>query len=272
MFRWCGYCQKFLGESLPYEDFTITHGVCLPCKRGARFAEPERLERMRAMGAFLKKVWQMALEMDLDQATELLASATAMGIRPVDILLCTIGPLAGEAERQCDGGALSSERQRTVTAFCGALISSVRRAVPANVLERPDVLLMTARGNQHTFALPLLELWLRGEGISALSVNDGVTPDEAYALYQKYLPMVVGFSLAVKEQCPAVRACVDRIMEADEHPPLVLVGGLAVKNGAVASRDLGRARLVSDDAALFAVLKNHLALGFLYDLKRKSSG
>ena len=31
MLEWCSYCQRFMGESAPYENFAITHGCCAKC-------------------------------------------------------------------------------------------------------------------------------------------------------------------------------------------------------------------------------------------------
>ena len=36
MFRWCSYCQTFIGESKPFEDFSLTHGICKYCLKSVK--------------------------------------------------------------------------------------------------------------------------------------------------------------------------------------------------------------------------------------------
>ena len=32
MLRWCSYCQKYLGETAPLEDYRVSHGICQACE------------------------------------------------------------------------------------------------------------------------------------------------------------------------------------------------------------------------------------------------
>lgn len=35
MIVWCSYCQKFLKEKPPYDQFQVSHGVCPSCMANA---------------------------------------------------------------------------------------------------------------------------------------------------------------------------------------------------------------------------------------------
>lgn len=32
MIKWCCYCQAYIGEKPPFNDYTFSHGVCVSCK------------------------------------------------------------------------------------------------------------------------------------------------------------------------------------------------------------------------------------------------
>ena len=32
MLKWCSYCQQFMHEIAPYDDFGVTHGLCATCE------------------------------------------------------------------------------------------------------------------------------------------------------------------------------------------------------------------------------------------------
>lgn len=46
MIRQCAWCLEILGESPPYKDTNITHGICEKCSKEL-MKEVEEVEKMR---------------------------------------------------------------------------------------------------------------------------------------------------------------------------------------------------------------------------------
>ncbi len=32
MIKWCAYCQQFMTEVEPFDDYRMTHGICSTCQ------------------------------------------------------------------------------------------------------------------------------------------------------------------------------------------------------------------------------------------------
>jgi hypothetical protein len=53
MYRWCGYCQKFIREREPFADFALSYGICKSCIPKASDLEVDE-DKMLARAKHLK--------------------------------------------------------------------------------------------------------------------------------------------------------------------------------------------------------------------------
>jgi methanogenic corrinoid protein MtbC1 len=271
MLRWCSYCQKFLGEIPPYDDLIFTHGVCSNCRPRVKEFDDTAIERLECLVKIQKELWELGKAGDVKRAIRTLEHALNRGVRPVDFLLGFVGPLLHRAGLLWEQAEIDQLAQEQVHTFCNNLIEVARKRLEICIdpTSKPDVVFITVPENQHTLGMQLLELWLQGEGILAKSLVKGISAEGITDVYYTYWPKVLGFSIAMKEHIPEVRAAIQKLKVQVDFLPLILVGGHPIKTGIVQPEEIPEASLVQDELKLFLIIKTHLALGFLYDLKKK---
>ncbi|MGZ5279560.1 MAG: hypothetical protein ACXWC9_06440 [Pseudobdellovibrionaceae bacterium] len=268
MVRWCAYCQKFLGETLPFDDMSFTHGMCRPCLKDGLDFNVEKEKKVAKLVSFQKELWRLGCTGDVNGANQLLEQCFAEGVRPVDFLLGFMAPLLGHPETRSENFPFQA-----LSSFCADVVEIARKKMSELTKNEhfPDVLLVTSPGNQHTFPIQIMELWLQSEGISTCAFFPKYGYDEIVEKCKSIHPQVLGFSISMREQVPETRSTIQRLQSEMKLPPLFLAGGYQVKVGAVSSVDLPEASLIADHAKLFLLIKTHLSLGFLYDLKKRKN-
>jgi len=40
MILWCAFCQRYQGEKAPFEDFSLSHGMCAACEAANAHDDP----------------------------------------------------------------------------------------------------------------------------------------------------------------------------------------------------------------------------------------
>lgn len=235
--KWCSYCQHFIEEVEPFEDFTLTHGVCAEC--APRVADFSLAERTAAheFRLFFSALHRTAVHGSRIEASHLLEESQRLGIRPMDLMMGLLQPLLREIGRLWARGEITVATEHRFTALATDLVAHFRAALPAPAQGQPELALFTAEGNYHTLGLQMAEAHCAAIGLPALIVVPGLPTGEVLDLLRRHRPQVVGFSVAMPEQMAQVRA----VAEALEHlPPLRLpiqVGGPAVRLGLELSPD-----------------------------------
>lgn len=239
MLKWCAYCQKFLGEIRPFDDFGHSHGICTPCSlRGlelsdSEFAHSLKLKRLQA------NLLSAGRQERLDSADQLVTEAIAASVRPVDILMGLITPLLYHVGEQWKKGILSVADEHRFTAFSERVYEIIRARTAAefsgNTLSQGTrVLLLNAPGNQHTLAIRILALWLQSRGMQAQALYPLPSFEALRTEMSRAQPEMLLVSVALAEQREGVLRLADLL---DGTPgasrPRVIIGGYAVKAGMV---------------------------------------
>jgi hypothetical protein len=268
MIQWCAYCQRFLSEKAPFENYSLTHGICKPCTKFARSMTEEQRDKVKKLGDFQKTLQTLGQNQNYTEALLLIDQAVAQGIREVDILLGFLAPLLSEqSEINRHKGDFISD---SFSLFILKLIETLRqRTQSKKKFPVFDILLAAQNDNQHLLGIQLLELWLCAESHSTKSISG--SDDEIINEFLKLKPKVLGLTLSEVSQVTAARHLMNKIKNLSEIPPLFLAGGWAVKMGEIQASDLPEASLVADNDKLFLTIKTHLSLSFLYDLKLRGS-
>jgi methanogenic corrinoid protein MtbC1 len=256
MLKWCSYCQQFMREIAPYDDFSITHGLCARCELTCKdpFATNE-VERAGFLSGIFHALFEAGRRGDFDAAAQIVDEAIAANCRPVDILIGMISPMLYEIGEEWKRGALSVEAEHRFTAFCEDVVVLLEsrvgasNAAPARPSKATLLFLMNAPGNQHSLAVRILALWLESRGAKVRIVDDDIDTGSLMRSIAADRPKSLLISMAVTEQ----RDRVAEIAEAAQTlprsvRPKIIVGGYPIKAGLV--RSIPAVELVSDISTL----------------------
>lgn len=233
MFRWCSYCQSFLGEIEPREDFSLTHGACTDCRdRLVRhdFIDYETIEPIKL---FFSKIQTLSFAGKNLYKTEILKEAKALKIKPSDLLAGILQPILYEIGRLYNLDQMSIVYEHKFSAFIHDLIGEIRCDFLDNSAlsedGKVDVILSCANGNIHAFGVTFLELCLREAGISVEAIYPGV-PSAQLVDYVSFMkPKVLGLSVSMLEQMEEVKNIAYLLNKDPGYAPYFLVGGFAIQ-------------------------------------------
>jgi methanogenic corrinoid protein MtbC1 len=236
MLKWCPYCQKFLGETEPYEDLRITHGVCAACLPNLHTLTNQDLEHSRRLQAIQDRLMTAGRSGDLKAADHIVKDAIAQNVRAIDILMGLVAPMLYQIGEEWRKGYITVAEEHRFTSYCEQIFEFLRNKVtvfkptdPASA-DRVDVLLMNAPGNRHTLAIRILAAWFEDKGIPARVIDPIPAIDDLIRLICESHPRLVLVSIALSEQHSAVVRLAESVAALPgPHHPKILVGGYAVK-------------------------------------------
>ncbi len=168
-------------------------------------------------------------------AARTLKEARSMGCRLVDVLMGLVAPLLYQIGEEWERGVVTVDDEHRFTAFCEALYELVAAEIAPAASPRSVVLAMNAPDNHHTLGIRLLALWLLDRGVGARVVLPTPSPQDLVGLVLETQPRVLMISLSLAQQQPKVATLIAGIAKLPERQrPRILIGGSAVKRGAVA--------------------------------------
>lgn len=256
MIRWCAYCQTYLGEFEPLDEYGLSHGICGDCGAQGVIRHPDLVARIRPLAAFFDRVRQSSRAGWERPAAQVLAEAQALGIRPLELLTGIMQPALEEIGSLWRAGQVSVAMEHQFT----RMVSTVMELISLQVDEPPapppgrgtEFLLLNAEGNFHTLGVRTVELWLRARGRSALAVEPGLPVHEGVALVRDLRPRVVGISLSMAEQGEGALALAETLQELGASAPRVVVGGAALRGKALPAA-FGSVPVIRDPHGLLEV-------------------
>jgi methanogenic corrinoid protein MtbC1 len=237
MIRWCVHCQQFMGEIPPFERHDITHGMCARCAQLGLEVLDENVELARTLQEIQRAFWKAGRSGDLAEASSLIDRATALGMRPVEVLIGLMAPLLYEVGEMWARNEVTIADEHRFTALCRSLVAVVAEKVrPPGPTRRPDLLLMNAAGNDHSLGLEIAALWLAAHGKTSELLAPGLRPDQVIDILERTGARTLGLSISLPEQLDSVLELVSAIQSSRlAQKPRILLGGFAVKKGAIPS-------------------------------------
>jgi methanogenic corrinoid protein MtbC1 len=258
VFLWCAYCQRYIGESSPFDDHSLSHGLCPSCDAANAFGKPlsPGVGRIRELHARLRAC---VLAGDLEAASALVDASAALGIRPLDLALGMMQPVLQEIGELWAQGRLDVAHEHVATGLVQRLLELAYSRFPESARLRnadaPAVLLCTAPSNRHTIGLDLVELALTAGGIPTQRMTLAASARDIAVRVEAVGPKWVGVSIALPSQmadAEDVAASVEALGLG--RPPRVVAGGGCCR-GHVAARPEGLS--VVADAAQFQAMVAH---------------
>jgi len=256
MLKWCSYCQRFMHEIVPYDDFRMTHGFCPACMSAHEnvFAN-HVVERAQILRRIFTALFDAGRHEDFEAASQIIETAIAANCRPVDILMGMISPMLYEIGEEWKRGALSVDAEHRFTDFSEKVVGLVEARIGSAMAASPApsngtlLFLMNAPGNRHDLAVRILSIWLECHGTKVRMVEDDMDRDRFMRSITAERPKYLLISMAVTDQRDAV-AGIARAVEAlpQDIRPKTIVGGYPIKAGLIDS--IPDAELIPDISAL----------------------
>ncbi len=241
MIIWCSYCQKYIGEKAPYDDYSMTHSVCKSCykeiqsdfdktvklsiefKKLRIIYDSISIDISRSNFASLDRHFNALLQMDLD---------------PVDIVFGVVQPLLYKLGKLWELGKVNVYEEHIVTDILLSkiedLVGKTRLSVSnLKTQERPDVLLSCVNGNNHSIGVKMLEIYLALNDISTLTILPGVPNRELVKLVTRAQPEVLALSISLPWHLDEIEKILSMLQEVEEEHSLnkVVVGGYPFRIG-----------------------------------------
>lgn len=242
MMKWCAWCHQFMHEIAPYDDFSITHGLCAACESTHKnpFAK-NVVDRANFLAELFHALFDAGRHEDFKAAAGIVENAISADCRPVDILLGMISPMLYEIGEEWKRGALSVESEHRFTAFSKKVIQLVEVKISAATAppipaSATPLFLMNAPGNRHALAVRILSIWLKGRGAKVRIFEDDIDQDGLMRNIAAERPKYLLISMALTEQRDRVADIAKTVQTLPQDVrPKIVVGGYPVKAGLINS-------------------------------------
>lgn len=231
MIRWCSYCQAFLGESRPYADPQLTHGICERCLAGLERDEP-LLTQTAAPRALFERILDSARSGDALACEAMVEEARALGLSTEAVTVGLLQPALYQVGLDWQGCQLSVAAEHRFTDWCERAFDLVAAQLPPH--EPPlDMLIFQTPGNQHTVGARFAAHALGARGLSVAAHVGELGLDEMLALVRAGRPHIVGLSCALPASIDVALTVLLRLRErlGPALRPRFVLSGMAFRLG-----------------------------------------
>ncbi len=258
MILWCSYCQKFQGETPPYENYRPTHGMCPSCAKKGFEESDDEFDQVKKIKEIQKKLLQAGLDQNHPIAIETIDQAQKAGIQSVDLLMGVIAPILWKTGDLWESGEITHQDEHRFTTFYNVIIEQIEiydsNRPGINQSEKLDILLMNAPKNIHQVGIRILNLWLRSKEVQTGVLSQNLKVEEVATEIRKLKPKYFGISVALAEHLPDVQNYIEQLKKIlKEDSPQFIIGGNAVKFGKIRSDE--SAIFIAEIRELLKVLK-----------------
>ncbi len=193
MIRVCSYCVTILGEAAPFDDPSLSHGLCAACADGLDRGD-RLIERLSGVRALFRRLLDEAMEGNQAACAAIVAEAGALGLGAESILMALLQPALYEAGRAWETEGLPVAAEHRLTSWCEVALG----LVPAPAGSRPplDLLIFQAPGNLHPLGARIAARRLAAQGVAVEALVPELPEAEMEQLVRELAPRCVGFSCA----------------------------------------------------------------------------
>jgi methanogenic corrinoid protein MtbC1 len=236
LIRWCSYCQQYIDDGPPWEDFRLTHTICDSCRSKGAHRGEARLEQAQRIAALYGRVRKAAAARQRLETSQLMDECSSLGVRPIDLMMGMIQPALQEIGELWSRGRVTVAIEHQFSAFAQDLLAMVfarfRALFTYRQSSHPRVLLTNAEGNYHDIGIRMAELYLAMAQVPTFTVLPGLPSSEVVSLVQELQPAYLGISVALSSQVRSVQETAAAILgiPADKRPTIIL-GGFPVRSG-----------------------------------------
>ena len=155
MFRWCSYCQIFIGESAPFDSYELTHGICSKCKSAQAHRNAAGVKSIGVIRDFFAGIWEKAKTGEPLDCEKILAQSQKLGIKDFDLFMGMIQPILWEIGVQFAAGKITVAKEHLFTEFAEKILNLSATKAEAHATTRQqenhcDILLCCIDQNYHS--------------------------------------------------------------------------------------------------------------------------
>jgi methanogenic corrinoid protein MtbC1 len=232
MIKWCAYCQQFMHECRPFEDYQITHGICKVCFPKVAASVPKDKQGLEGVTSFYRSMEKIAFSGSTRDVAAILEESRRLGIRPLDLMMGILQPLLAQIGELWLANKISVAEEHRFSTLVGDLLALSRQEQPGDAQRpAPELIMLNALDNYHVLGLQMAEVFFSTQGIPTLTVVPGLPTTEIIDLLALHRPRALGVSVALPAHMQQVREVVNRLGELPAPPTRILVGGPAIRLG-----------------------------------------
>ncbi|MBI3394494.1 MAG: B12-binding domain-containing protein, partial [Spirochaetia bacterium] len=215
MIRWCSYCQEYMGEALPFDDYSMTHGGCERCFREGVFEVTERIEKARAIAGLYQTLQILLRRRNAEEFKTVLHKMLALKLRPADVVIGILQPLMYDVGQLWAQGKITVADEHLFTHVASEMVGLMHDSLEGHQSFRqsaaPVILLAPTTGNYHTVGLQIVEMILTLHKIPNHTILSPMSADEMTSELRRLKPRYLGLSVAQCSDQAALARLIDHI-------------------------------------------------------------
>ncbi len=230
MFRWCSYCQSYMGESVPFDKFLLTHGICSNCERQEQYLH-ESSDKLKEVQALFESLHDSASSGSQINVGTFIESARNLGISDIDIFIGLIQPQLYELGRLYETRAISVAIEHRFSAFAEIVLHELGFAsghIANN--ESESGLLVLTESNQHTLGIKAISLFMTKNNVPHRVFYPGLPNHEIHALIDEFTPSFLGLSVTHEQSCLEAVILLDELAAQGRTSLPIIIGGVDSQN------------------------------------------
>ncbi len=198
MISWCGYCQNYIGQSPPLDNFNVSHGICKKCALENKGKLPAVTKKIKKISKFYMDVWRSAKLGESLCSKSLLERAEGLGILQSSFLIGILQPILMDLGHQFTEGKISVATEHKFSKMVTDIISLINDTESST--DSPDVLIMCADGNYHTIGSYFLKFLLEEQGCRVTVISPGLPLKDSLQAVEVIKPRAVAISVSLESQ------------------------------------------------------------------------
>lgn len=227
MFRWCAYCQGFIGEAGPLHIYAVTHGVCGTCVgtvlNGTYRTTPTGLIAQKLLHATTAS----STCGDFTFPEALFQEAIDAKMRPSDLFLGVLQPALYRLGLQWGRGEVTPAMERVFSDWCGRVVS---RFADEPVDDGPPTILLTPLfENVHDLGITFLATFLKDNHVPCRLIVPGLPDDELVDTCVQLRPAFCGLSVSLPTSVSHAVSLANRIQSETDGETTAILGGVALR-------------------------------------------
>lgn len=260
MLRWCSWCQKYLGEAPPLDDYSVSHGACPDCGSSVedKVESQNLIDRTRSIRLFFQEIRGSIRRREFLKARELTEKAARLGIDDASLVFGILQPTLHNVGLMWEAGIIDVGQEHAYTDIVGQTLELLSARCPYadgyRQSPRPAVLLACVNGNSHSIGIRMLEYYLAVGKVPSYVLAPGVPAAEIAATAAKLRPAILGLSIAISFQSTELQNIKKALAALPPPAPAVYVGGNPIRAGYPLPADLGF-RPLTDFAEFLKIAK-----------------
>jgi len=235
MIRWCAGCQKYMGETAPFENFSLTHGLCEKCVLEYKNKTYD-FKKIKSIVAFYRKIFD-EIHIMKEDIEDIIKEAKELNIQEEDLIFGLLQPILYEIGKRWECGLITPETEHKYS----FIVLKILKTMASNSenfnlyadSKTPKIILAPIHTNVHFIGLYMLEYLLSCKKVPHKFIKKSLTNEQLFFFVEKYQPETLGLSLSMPQQLSYLPQMVS-LLSTLPFSCKLLCGGYAINQGFIA--------------------------------------